>query len=477
MDSQLKHLNLRVIKLDEERRLVYGVAADETPDSAGEIFDYSASKPLFQEWSQQIADATDGKSVGNVREQHDAKRAVGKLTSINFDDAAKAIEVCAKIVDDQAWQKAREGVYTGFSIGGKYTARWTDADNPKLKRYAAQPYEVSIVDYPANPNATFEMLKSDGTTEEKRFAEKAEARTKRVDGVDLPASSFLYVGDPQKTDTWHLPVEFPGDEAKTKSHIRNALARFDQTELPADKKSELKAKLLRLAHEHDIDTSESEKSEKAANSLDEMFALVKSIEAQVAALGIPVPITGDHTVTLEKAKSVHARLKAVHKAIGDHAERHAAHAKAVQEDLERAMKAVGASEEVELDPEKAEGSEGQEVEGDERSGAEALDPEKAVTAGDLKKAMAEAYEAGVKAAVAAVRGNQGVTTGIGNRAAVVKRSAAQAAKPAIEKPSADVIKAADAGDEAAQLQVGRWLRKNQRPATFQEISIFNGARQ
>lgn len=33
------------------------------------------------------------------------------------------------------------------------------------------------------------------------------AKTKAVNGKDLPASSFLVVGDPADTDTWHLPVK------------------------------------------------------------------------------------------------------------------------------------------------------------------------------------------------------------------------------------------------------------------------------
>ena len=82
------------------------------------------------------------------------------------------------------------------------------------------------------------------------------AKTKRVAGDDLPASSFAYVGDADKTGTWKLPIEFPGDDEKTKTHIRNALARFNQTKgIPADKKDEVKAKIVAAAKKHGIDTS------------------------------------------------------------------------------------------------------------------------------------------------------------------------------------------------------------------------------
>ncbi len=52
-------------------------------------------------------------------------------------------------------------------------------------------------------------------------------KTKRVDGVDLWPHSFAYVGDESDTNSWKFPIHFPGDPAKTKNHIGNALRRFD----------------------------------------------------------------------------------------------------------------------------------------------------------------------------------------------------------------------------------------------------------
>ena len=84
----------------------------------------------------------------------------------------------------------------------------------------------------------------------------ASKKTKRVAGEDLTADCFLYVGDPEKTATWALPYKFSTEE-KTKSHLRNALARFDQTStIPSDKKAEVKSKLLAKCKEYGIDTAE-----------------------------------------------------------------------------------------------------------------------------------------------------------------------------------------------------------------------------
>jgi hypothetical protein len=151
---------LPVRKTDARDQIVYGTAVVEERDRSGEIFDYASSKPEFEKWSGDIEKSTDGKSKGNVRAMHgNVMVAAGKLIEINFDDGRKAIDIAAKIVDKEAWEKVEQGVYTGFSIGGKYLRRWADGN---LKRYTARPTEISLVDLPCVPSATFEMIKMDG---------------------------------------------------------------------------------------------------------------------------------------------------------------------------------------------------------------------------------------------------------------------------------------------------------------------------
>jgi hypothetical protein len=157
-----------ITKIDTAKRLVYGVVTAETPDAMGEVCDYASTKPLYQQWSRKFADATDGRSFGNLRAMH-SSIAAGKLIDIAFNDAAKRIEICGKVVDDAEWQKVEEGVYTGFSQGGRYLKRWPDPDEPKLVRYTAEPLEVSLVDHPCLPEATFAVIKADGSTELRKF--------------------------------------------------------------------------------------------------------------------------------------------------------------------------------------------------------------------------------------------------------------------------------------------------------------------
>src|SRR5665213_1186894 len=116
-----------IYKVDVEQRMVYGLAADETPDLAGEIWDYAKNKPLVQRWSADCEKRSGGKSLGNIRGQHKMTAAAGVVKSLEWDDVARSCLLGVKVVDDAEWQKVEEGVYTAVSCGGKYVSKATDA--------------------------------------------------------------------------------------------------------------------------------------------------------------------------------------------------------------------------------------------------------------------------------------------------------------------------------------------------------------
>lgn len=175
----------RLTKVDEAKRQITGVIADETVDGDNEVFDYASSKPNIEKWSNAVAKASGGASVGNVRAMH-SKVAAGKLDEIVFDDTAKSVSVTATIVDDAEWNKVQKAVYTGFSIGGSYGKKW---DDNGVKRYTAIPSEVSLADVPCNPNSTFTVLKVDGTSELRKFAGAATTDASGSDGSNTPPSN------------------------------------------------------------------------------------------------------------------------------------------------------------------------------------------------------------------------------------------------------------------------------------------------
>lgn len=172
------NLFAQIRKVDEEKRLVYGRAAEEVVDKSGEMMDYLKSKPHFQKWSADVAADSGGKSLGNVRAMH-GKVAAGVLKGLDFNDPELAVDVCAHIVDDQEWKKVLTGTYTGFSIGGRYVSSKVEKiDGRDVKKYVAEPNEISLVDRPCMGGATFfEIQKADGTLQKVDFAPAPEPGT------------------------------------------------------------------------------------------------------------------------------------------------------------------------------------------------------------------------------------------------------------------------------------------------------------
>ena len=244
----------RLVEKKDDKPTVYGIATWEKPDSDDEICDYESAVPVYQAWSKKALQRTKGAgqeiSLGNVRLMHGAEVG-GKVTSIDFRDDAKEIAVGSEPVDDAVYQQLKGGFLTGYSQGGSYA--WRECEECKnamalqqgmnfcsecgkmvLVRYGLKRLaEISYVDSPAIGEG-FEHVKAGGSCEIIKFKkhknqEATVAKTKTVAGEKLEASAFAYVGDPEKTATWKFPIKF-SDEAKTKRHIRNALARIDQGE-------------------------------------------------------------------------------------------------------------------------------------------------------------------------------------------------------------------------------------------------------
>lgn len=167
-------LNIPISKIDEEQRMVYGVATSEMLDHQGDIVDYEASKAAFSNW------------LGNIREMHQPV-AVGKAIDIQFDDENKQVIIGAKISEsadgENAWIKIKEGVLNGYSIGGdihrvkKEVAKNASGDEVAARRVVEYSLaETSLVDSPANPEALFVMVKSiDGNLQRVEAMEKTAA--------------------------------------------------------------------------------------------------------------------------------------------------------------------------------------------------------------------------------------------------------------------------------------------------------------
>lgn len=149
-----KNIYIPFTKTDEDQRMVYGYASTETLDSQDEVVKLEALKEALPDYMK----------FGNVREMH-SNKAAGKVKESNIDKNGWFVGV--KVVADDAWKLVKEGVYSGFSIGGRVIEQ-IDNQITKLKLS-----ELSLVDRPANPDAVFSCVKFDGEPMKKE-AEKVE---------------------------------------------------------------------------------------------------------------------------------------------------------------------------------------------------------------------------------------------------------------------------------------------------------------
>ena len=147
-----------ISKLDADERMVYGVATCETLDKQNEVVDYGATKEALIDYS----------NWRNIREMH-SPSAVGVAPILELRDNTKELYIGAKIVDDAAWAKCKEGVYKGFSIGGQVLDRKIELSKTtgkavnRVTKYVMN--EISVVDRPANPSCTFQTVKRDVSIE------------------------------------------------------------------------------------------------------------------------------------------------------------------------------------------------------------------------------------------------------------------------------------------------------------------------
>ncbi len=88
-------------------------------------------------------------------------------------------------------------------------------------------------------------------------SDAAEEKTKRVDGKDLTKGCFAYRPD-DKLENWHLPIESPDDDEEwEKNHIRDAISRWSQTDMPdAEEKDKARGRIRAAAKAHNIDVSD-----------------------------------------------------------------------------------------------------------------------------------------------------------------------------------------------------------------------------
>lgn len=152
LDHPDLYLYAPLVKVDEEKRLVFGYASSDRVDLDGQIADAEWLKRELPDWFK----------WGNIREMHQLK-AIGKAKDVEWDENGPYL--VSKVVDDDAWKKVKEGVLQGYSIGIKGTRTQIDAKAPHGRIVGGKIIEVSLVDRPANEDGRFALFKSVGLGE------------------------------------------------------------------------------------------------------------------------------------------------------------------------------------------------------------------------------------------------------------------------------------------------------------------------
>jgi len=127
---------------DEDQRIAEGWFFRHEDAGDGWVLPRDVIERACSEW----------KKWGNVREMHDPRSAVGRAERVEW--RPEGGWLAAKIVDDDAWTKVKEGVYKGFSVGVVPLA----VKGRRVTR--AKLIEVSLVDRPQDDDARIEVVRS-----------------------------------------------------------------------------------------------------------------------------------------------------------------------------------------------------------------------------------------------------------------------------------------------------------------------------
>lgn len=157
LTPEMRVLYAPITRIDKEEWVIEGQATSETLDHYGTVFEYESSKRAFQDWMKR----------GNIREQHDPKKAVGKALAVEFDDAQKAIYVRARISKGarDTWEKILDGTLSGFSVGMRPDAkvRYIERAGKQVPVYYDTTLsELSVVDAPGSPHCDIAIARADG---------------------------------------------------------------------------------------------------------------------------------------------------------------------------------------------------------------------------------------------------------------------------------------------------------------------------
>lgn len=251
---------LNVKAVDDDQRIIEGVATTPSPDRMGDIVEplgVNFKNPLPLLW-QHKSDAP----VGEVRFGRPTKDGIPFKASLPFPTISEKLKERVA----EAWESVKLGLVRGVSIGFR-ALEFSFMDDGGIRFVETEVLELSLVTIPANADATIQTIKSIDTAQ--RAASPGE---KTASGPDRSENS-AGVTAPTKT------IVVKATEAKTpmaKKTVAEQISAFEATR---------QAKAARMQEIMDASGDKGETLDAAAKQeFDELEAAVKSIDEHLTRL-------------------------------------------------------------------------------------------------------------------------------------------------------------------------------------------------
>lgn len=144
---------LTVKAVEDEARVLRGVATTPTPDRLGDIVEplgVTFKNPLPLLWQHRSSEP-----VGTVKFSKPTK------DGIDFEARLPIVEDAGRLKErvDEAWQSVKLGLVRGVSIGFR-AIEYAFMDDGGIRFAKSEVFELSLVTIPANAEATIQVIKS-----------------------------------------------------------------------------------------------------------------------------------------------------------------------------------------------------------------------------------------------------------------------------------------------------------------------------
>lgn len=170
---------LSVKSIDEDKRIIRGIATTPSVDRVGDIIDPLGVKfqnPLAFLWQHQH-----DKPIGSVKFEKPTKDGIGFEAEVARSDEPGTL----KDRLDEAWQSIKLGLVRAVSVGFR-PVEYSFMENGGIRFSETEVYELSAVTIPANSEALITAVKSMGDDAYMRAIKALDAEVRHDAGVPDP---------------------------------------------------------------------------------------------------------------------------------------------------------------------------------------------------------------------------------------------------------------------------------------------------